>query len=74
MNSNSNFSNCNLQQNTVRNLKKSKYGSNFTLVKTPLNIIHSNLNSPHIISQKIFSKNNINHNNKIIHLNHHSSI
>ena len=74
MNSNSNFSNFNLQQNTVRNLKKSKYGSNFTLVKTPLNFIHSNLNSPHIISQKIFSKNNINHNNKIIHLNHHSSI
>ncbi len=77
MNSNSNFSNFNLQQNTVRHQRKSSYGSNFNLVKTPLNAIHSNLNSAHIISQKHFSKNNLNNNfnhNKNTNLNNPSSI
>ena len=72
MNSNSNFSSFNNnQQNTMRHKRKSSYGSNFNLVKTPINVIHNNnLNGGPIISQKNshFSKNktvnNNNNNNK----------
>ena len=39
-NSNSNFSNFNHQQNTMRNKKKNNYGSNFNLVKSPLSSIN----------------------------------
>ena len=67
VNSNSNFSSFNYQQNSVRHKRKSSYGSNFNLVKSPLTSIQSNLNGAPILSQKNtnFPKNKTynNHNN-----------
>ena len=54
--SNSNFSSFINQQNTLRNKKKSNYGSNFNLVKSPISSIHSN-NIQNIKKIYQFSKN-----------------
>ena len=56
--SNSNISHFNNpNQNTMRNLKKNNYGSNFTLVKTPLNVVQSNNKEKSINKETKFKKN-----------------
>ena len=55
--SNSNISHFNNpNQNTMRNLKKNNYGSNFTLVKTPLNVVQSNNKEKSINKETKFKK------------------
>ncbi len=58
-NSNSNFSCFNYNQSTLRTNRKSSYGSNFNLVKTPINEINGSSNS----YKNKFSKNKNIHNN-----------
>ena len=58
-NSNSNFSCFNYNQSTLRTNRKSSFGSNFNLVKTPINEINGSSNS----YKNKFSKNKNIHNN-----------